>query len=103
MKNENQTAAATSTAAQKPKPDPVTTPVISEGGADPTATVEAESRTGPRSPIVRFGEDFDYTWPSRAMTAYKKNWQGRVKAEVAAAAEAKGVLVEPLDDGSETK
>lgn len=101
MKNE--TAAATSTAPRQPKPEPVSTPVANEGGGDVVATAEAEARTGPRSPVVRFGADFDYTWPSRAVTAYKKNWQGRVKAEVAKAAEEKGVLVEPLDGGGDTK
>lgn len=103
MGDTNTTAAATSTAKRQPVPAPVSTPVIADGGADVVATAEAESRTGPRSPVVRFGADFDYTWPSRAVTAYKKDWQGRVKAEVAKAAEEKGVLVEPLDDGSDTK
>jgi phosphopantothenoylcysteine synthetase/decarboxylase len=77
--------------------DPVeTTP------ADPAATAEAESRTGSRSPIVRFGKDFDYTWPSRAMTNYPAGFQGRVKAEVADAAQAAGVLVDPVDEPAET-
>lgn len=99
----DETKAATSTAKRQPVPAPTSTPVITDGGADAVATAEAESRTGPRSPVVRFGADFDYTWPSRAVTAYKKDWQGRVKAEVAKAAEEKGVLVEPLDGDGETK
>ena len=103
MGDTNTTAVATSTAPRKPQPAPVATPVINEGGADVVATAEAESRTGSRSPVVRFGANFDYTWPSRAVTAYKAGWQGRVKAEVAAAAEAKGVLVEPVDAAAETK
>lgn len=94
-----ETKGATSTAPQKPAP---AAPLAVEG-SDPVATVEAESRTGPRSPVVRFGEKFDYTWPSRAMTSYKAGWQGRVKAEAAEAAEKAGVLVEPVDVGSETK
>lgn len=103
MGTNDTTKGATSTAPQQPKLAPTTTPVITDGGADATATAEAESRTGPRSPVVRLGADFDYTWPSRAVTAYKKDWQGRVKTEVAKAAEEKGVLVEPLDDGTDTK
>jgi phosphopantothenoylcysteine synthetase/decarboxylase len=103
METKDTTKGAASTAPQQPKPEPVATPVANEGGADPTATAEAESRTGPRSPVVRFGQNFDYTWPSRAVTAYKAGWQGRVKAEVAKAAEDKGVLVEPLDAGGDTK
>jgi len=35
---------------------------------------------------VKFTRDFDYTWPSRAVTRYPNNWEGRVKAEVAEAA-----------------
>lgn len=93
------TKAAASTAPQKPVP--AAPPAV--GGSDTVATAEAESRTGPRSPVVRFGEKFDYTWPSRAMTSYKAGWQGRVKAEVAEAAKAKGVLVDPVDVGSKTK
>lgn len=97
MKTE--TASAASTAARQPVP---AAPAIVEG-SDVSATAAAESRTGPRSPVVRFGRDFDYTWPSRAVTAYKADWQGRVKVEVAEAAEKAGVLVEPVDDGAETK
>lgn len=63
-----------------------------ETPADPAATAAAESRTGPSSPVVKFAKDFDYTWPSRAMTAFKAGWSGRVKAEVAEAAKAAGVL-----------
>lgn len=76
---------AASTAATKPTPAP-------PAATDPVATAEAESRTGPRSPVVKFKANFDYTWPSRAVTAYKAGWQGRVKAEVAEAAEKAGVL-----------
>lgn len=71
--------------------------------ADPVATAEAESRTGSRSPVVRFARKFDYTWPSRAVTAYPAGYQGRVKAEVAEAAEAAGVLETPLDDAADTQ
>lgn len=39
---------------------------------------------------VKFSADFDYTWPSRAMTFYPNNWEGSVKEEVAAAAVAAG-------------
>jgi hypothetical protein len=40
---------------------------------------------------VKFERDFNYTWPeSRAMTRYRNNWEGRVKAEVAEAAVAAG-------------
>lgn len=31
---------------------------------------------------VIFTADYDHTWPNRAMSAYKKGWKGRVKAEV---------------------
>lgn len=100
-------AAGTSTAAPKPTPAPANpvppaTPAAPVEQVDPVATAEAESRTGPRSPTVKFAADFDYTWPSRAMTSYKKGWQGRVKAEVAVAADAAGVL-ESLDDGDNSK
>lgn len=37
-------------------------------------------------PRVKFTADFDYTWPSRAMTFYPNNWEGPVKEEVAEAA-----------------
>lgn len=98
-----ETKGATSTAPQQPKPAPAATPVANEGGADVAATAEAESRTGPRSPVVRFKANFDYTWPSRAVTAYRAGWQGRVKVEVAEAAEAANVLESPLDGGGDTK
>lgn len=71
------------------------------GAFDPAATAAAEARTGPRSPIVKFKANFDYTWPSRSVTAFKAGWQGRVKGEVAAAAEAAGVLESSIDgDGN---
>jgi len=92
-------AGAVSTA--KPQPVPAA-PLVAEG-SDAAATAEAEGRTGPRSPVVRFGADFDYTWPSRAMTEYKAGYQGRVKVEVAEAAEKAGVLVATVDDDTETK
>ena len=41
---------------------------------------------------VKFARNYDHVWPSRAMTAYKAGWSGRVKAEVAAGARAKGAL-----------
>jgi hypothetical protein len=72
---------------------------------EPTAApVAEEAKTGPRSPVVRFAKKFDYTWPaSRAMTCYPAGFQGRVKAEVAEAAAAAGVLGEPVDEPAETK
>lgn len=91
MATEEKTAGAASTA-----------PAVTTTPADPAATAAAESRTGPRSPEVKFARDFDYTWPSRAMTAYKAGWSGRVKAEVAVAAEKAGVL-ESLDGKSISK
>lgn len=44
------------------------------------------------SRVVKFKTNYDYVWPSRAMTAYKAGWSGRVKKEVADAAERAGVL-----------
>lgn len=35
---------------------------------------------------VIFDEDYDHKWPSRAVSAYKKGWKGRVKREVGEAA-----------------
>jgi hypothetical protein len=35
---------------------------------------------------VKFDHDYDHLWPSGAMTAFKANWEGSVKAEVAEAA-----------------
>lgn len=37
-------------------------------------------------PHVKFEKDYDHTWPSRAVTAFKAGWSGNVKDEVAAAA-----------------
>lgn len=91
----DQIKGATSTAAPKPTP--------AANAFDAEATAAAESQTGPRSPVVKFKQKFDYTWPSRAMTSYKAGWQGRVKAEVATAAEKAGVLDTPVDGGAETK
>lgn len=46
---------------------------------------------------VRFTADYDHRWPSRARTAFRKGWEGRVKREVADAAIAAGKaeLIEP--------
>lgn len=49
------------------------------------------------SQTVKFARKFNYTWKSRAMTEFPAGWQGRVKAEVAEAARAAGVLVEPTE------
>ena len=39
---------------------------------------------------VRFIADFDYTWPSRAVTAFKAGYEGPVKRCVSRAAIAAG-------------
>lgn len=39
---------------------------------------------------VKFTADYDYRWPSGAVTAYPNNWEGSVKEEVAEAAVAAG-------------
>lgn len=39
---------------------------------------------------VRFLADFDYTWPSRAVTAFKAGYEGPVKRCVSRAAIAAG-------------
>jgi hypothetical protein len=39
---------------------------------------------------VKFTGDYDHTWPSRAVTAYRNNWEGSVKREVGEAAIAAG-------------
>lgn len=46
------------------------------------------------SVFVRFASNFDYTWPSRAVTAYKAGWSGRVPGVVARKAKAAGALDE---------
>ena len=43
---------------------------------------------------VKFNRDFDYTWPSRAVTAFKDGWSGPVKDEAADAAIAAGAATE---------
>ena len=43
---------------------------------------------------VRFTQDYDHRWPSRAVTAYKAGWEGTVKREVGDAAIAKGKATE---------
>jgi len=43
---------------------------------------------------VTFSRNYDHTWPSRAVTAFKKGWSGTVRAEVEEAARAAGALVE---------
>ena len=37
-------------------------------------------------PHVTFERDYNHKWPSRAVTAFKAGWSGRVKQEVADAA-----------------
>lgn len=44
------------------------------------------------SETVTFARNYDHTWPSRSVTAYKAGWSGRVKGEVAEAARAAGAL-----------
>lgn len=39
---------------------------------------------------VKFSADHDHEWPSGAVTAFKNNWEGTVKEEVAVAAVAAG-------------
>lgn len=47
------------------------------------------------SETVTFAENYDHKWSGRnAYTAYKAGWSGRVLAEVAEGARAKGALVE---------
>lgn len=61
----------------------------------PVPAVPAE----PVDTLVTFAADYDHHWPSRAVTAFKAGWSGRVKREVAVAAGAKGVLeANSLDD-----
>jgi len=52
---------------------------------------------------VKFTADYDHTWPSRAVTAFKANWEGSVKAEVAEAAVAAGKARRVKLEGGETK
>jgi hypothetical protein len=40
---------------------------------------------------VKFSAPYDHEWPSGAVTAYRNNWEGSVKEEVAVAAVAAGV------------
>ena len=65
------------------------------------------------SRYVEFTADHDYTWPSRAVTAFKAGWSGRVKGEVAeraiAAKKAKEIdppardETPPLDGGANSQ
>ncbi len=41
---------------------------------------------------VKFAENYDHKWPSKAVTAFKKGWSGTVKDEVAKGAKRLGVL-----------
>lgn len=43
---------------------------------------------------VRFTQEYDHRWPSRAVTAYKAGWEGTVKREVGEAAISKGKATE---------
>lgn len=43
---------------------------------------------------VTFASNYDHVWPSRAMTAYRAGWSGRVLAEVAERARSLGVLAD---------
>lgn len=43
---------------------------------------------------VRFTQDYDHRWPSRAVTAFKAGWEGAVRREVGEAAIAKGKATE---------
>lgn len=52
---------------------------------------------------VIFKKDYDHVWPSRAVTAYKTGFKGRVKAEVAEAAIAAGAATEGSPDDKAPK
>lgn len=43
---------------------------------------------------VRFTQNYDYRWPSRAITAFKAGWEGTVKREVGESAISKGKATE---------
>lgn len=47
---------------------------------------------------IIFERDWDYKWPSRAVSAYKKGWRGRVKKDVGKAAIKAGAAVEGSAD-----
>lgn len=48
---------------------------------------------------VLFHKNYDYRWPSRAVTAFKAGWSGRVKKEAGEAAIMKGrATLIPEDD-----
>jgi len=51
-------------------------------------------------PIVKFKADYDHTWPSRAVTAFKRGWSGPVKQEVATAAKKAGALYKDGEGGT---
>lgn len=57
---------------------------------EPTRKRRRRKSTTPRkvaqSQRVKFHRNYDHTWPSRAMSAYPNNWEGRVPREVADAA-----------------
>lgn len=50
-----------------------------------TKKTDAPAKAKPESPSrwVRFAVDFDYTWPSRAMTQYRAGMELRVPGVVA--------------------
>jgi hypothetical protein len=50
-------------------------------------------RKAPQSERVKFTRNYDHTWPSRAMSSYPDNWEGRVPRAVAAAAVKAGAAV----------
>lgn len=55
-------------------------------------------------PYVQFFAAYDYTWSSRAVTAFPAGWSGSVKREVARAAVAAGraELLTPPPEGADT-
>jgi len=51
---------------------------------------------------IRMTQDWDYRWPSGAVTAFKKGWSGKVKKEVGAAALAAQAAEEVSDSGEDS-
>ena len=43
---------------------------------------------------IKFTADYDHRWPSRAVTAFKAEWEGTVKREVGESAISKGRATE---------
>lgn len=52
---------------------------------------------------VIFKKNYDHVWPSRAVTAYKTGFKGRVKQEVAEGAIAAGAATEGSADDKAPK